>query len=189
MKNTLMAFFVAGILVIFILLLDSPPQVFTRNTETTPSGLPQASSYMINSETRKYDERGRLHLILTTERGQFFEAKKQFAMDAPVVVALDRDSRKPPWRLTAKTGTVFNNGDHIVFQGDVHARQSEASGASELRTQKLDYFPDRDLVKSDRRVELTSPGHRIDAIGLKADLDRQVFELRCKVKGLHHVPD
>ncbi|HBD11609.1 MAG TPA: LPS export ABC transporter periplasmic protein LptC, partial [Porticoccaceae bacterium] len=67
--------------------------------------------------------------------------------------------------------------------------QSEASGASELRTQKLDYFPDRDLVKSDRRVELTSPGHRIDAIGLKADLDRQVFELRRKVKGLHHVPD
>ncbi|HBD11610.1 MAG TPA: LPS export ABC transporter periplasmic protein LptC, partial [Porticoccaceae bacterium] len=130
MKNTLMAFFVAGILVIFILLLDSPPQVFTRNTETTPSGLPQASSYMINSETRKYDERGRLHLILTTERGQFFEAKKQFAMDAPIVVALDRDSRKPPWRLTAKTGTVFNNGDHIVFQGDVHARQSEVSGAS-----------------------------------------------------------
>lgn len=186
MKNVLMAIMIVVALVIFVIFWDSPPEVFLNKDKTPVAALPQANSYMINSETRNFDEQGRLSFVLNTSRGQFFKNQNKFVMDQPRMKADGDTSAQPPWRLSANTGVVFSRGEHIVLRGKVHAWQEAPTGNTDLNTSLLTYYPDSNIAETDRKVTITSPGTRITGVGMKADLEKQLFQLLAKVKSKHH---
>ena len=148
--------------------------------------LPQANSYMINSETRKFDEQGQLTFVLNTNRGQYFKNQNKFVMDEPRMKANGNTSAQPPWRLSANTGVIFSHGERIVLRGKVHAWQQAPTGNTDLNTSLLTYYPDSNVAETKRKVTMTSPGTRITGVGMKADLEQQLFQLLAKVKSKHH---
>lgn len=186
MKNILMAVLIAFALSVFVVFWDSPPEVFLNKNKTPETSISRANSYMINSQTRKFNDQGLQAFSLTTIRGQFFKHQDKFVMDKPKIKANSGNPGKAPWHLTANTGTVFERGKRIVMQGDVNAWQPAPDGNTQIKTTQLTFYPDRDVAETDRKVYLSSPGTRINGVGMKANLDQQTFKLLSKVKSQHH---
>jgi len=193
MKNTLTAITIALALGIFVVFWDSPPEAFLGRTSPPEAALSQANSYMINSETRKFNEQGQQTYILNTTQGQFFKRQNKFVMDNPKIRA-DSDSpeadtsinggtpKQEPWHLSANTGVVYNQGDRIVMIGDVYAWQEAPEGKTQLKTTELTYYPDKDMAESDHKVYISAPGNRANGIGMKANFEQRTFQLLAQVK-------
>ncbi|RLA47665.1 MAG: LPS export ABC transporter periplasmic protein LptC [Gammaproteobacteria bacterium] len=186
MKNTLMAVVIAVALGIFVVFWDSAPGVFLSKEKTPAATLSRADSYMINSETHKFNEQGVETFILNTQRGQFFKSENKFVMDKPNLQANGDTPQAPPWVLNAEVGVVFNQGEKIVMQRNVHAQQEIPAGTREFNTSELTYYPDLNVAESDRHVTLTSPGEVTTGIGMKADFEQEVFQLMSTVKSTRH---
>ncbi len=185
MKNALMILMLATALVVFVIFWDSPPEVFLNRDNPPEATVSQANSYMINSETRKYDQLGLTSFVLNTSRGQFFKRQNKFVMDDPKIKANGDTPAQAPWHLTASTGEVFNRGKRVVMHGDVHAWQEAPDGKTELNTPHLVFYPDTNIAKTKYRVTLRSPGSKINGVGMKANLKQQFFQLLSKVKSKH----
>jgi lipopolysaccharide export system protein LptC len=186
MKNVLMAIMIVVALVIFVIFWDSPPEVFLNKDKTPEATLPTANSYMINSETQNFDEQGRQSFVLKTSRGQFFKNLNRFIMDKPRMRADGDMSEQLPWHMSANSGVVFDRATRVVLRGKVRAWQVAPTGNTELNTSALTLYPDSNIVETDRKVTLRSPGTRISGIGMKANLEQQLFQLLSKVKSKHH---
>lgn len=185
-KNPLMAVVIAAALIIFVIFWDSPPEVFLSKKKTALATLPKANSYMVNSETHKFNKQGVEVFVLNTERGQFFQTQNEFIMDKPRIQANSETLGEPPWRLTANSGTVSDSGEQIVLRGDVRAWQDATSGETQFDTSQLTFYPNRNFAETDQKVTLLSPGSNVSGKGMKADFDQKTFQLLSSVKSKHH---
>lgn len=189
MKNVLMAIAIAVALSVFVVFWDSPPEVFLSKNKSSEAALSQANSYMINSQTRKYNEQGLLTFSLNTVRGQFFKGQNRFVMDKPEVKTNSESPDRAPWHLTANNGIVFNRGERVVMRGNVLAWQEAQDGNTQIKTPELTFYPDQDRAETDRMVYLSSPGTTVNGVGMKANFEAQTFQLLSKVKSKHHAID
>jgi len=88
--------------------------------------------------------------------------------------------------MTAKKGSLHNNGARAVFVGDVYAWQNtETSIKNELRTDRLVLFPDKHIAETKSHVTITTPKGKTTGVGMWADLNSERFKLLSKVKGVH----
>jgi LPS export ABC transporter protein LptC len=188
-KNALMAITVVVALVVFVIFWDSPPEIFLRISEAPMAALPKASSYMLKSKTRSFGSAGTEVYSMTAQRSQFFEGQNIFELDNPVVKTHTDASKGAPWHLTANSAVVHNRGDLVVMRGNVRAWQETSTGRTELNTTKLDFFPHRDVVKTDRKVTIRSPGKWLSGTGMEADLAEGTTRLSATVKSRHYASD
>lgn len=186
MKNALMAIAIALALIIFVVFWDSPPEVFLSKNKTSEAAISQANSYMINSQTRKFNEQGLQTFNLKTTRGQFFKGQNKFVMDEPEIKADGDTPDQAPWHLTANTGVLFNRGERVVMRGNVLAWQEAPGGNTQIETPLLTFYPDQDRAETDRKVYLSSPGTTLNGVGMKANFEQQTFQLLSKVKSKHN---
>jgi LPS export ABC transporter protein LptC len=184
-----MAITIVVALVVFVIFWDSPPEIFLRKSEAPITTLPKASSYMLNSKTRSFDTSGTEVYSLTAERGQFFEAQNIFELDNPAIKAYTDVSAGEPWYLTANRAVVYNHNDLVVMRGNVRAWQEISTGRTELTTTKLEFFPHQDIVKTDRKVTIRSPGKWLSGTGMEADLAKGTTRLSATVKSRHYASD
>ncbi len=187
MKNALMALFIAFALIVFLVFWDSPPEVFLSKNKTSEATISQANSYMMNSQTRKFNEQGKQSFNLKTTRGQFFKGQNKFVMDEPEMKADGDTPDEIPWHLTANTGVVFNRGEQVVMRGNVRAWQEAPGGNTQIKTSKLTFYPDQNRAETDRKVYLSSPGTTLNGVGMRANFEQQIFQLLSKVKSRHNV--
>lgn len=189
MKNVLMVVAIGVALSVFVVFWDSPPEVFLSKNKSSEAALSRANSYMINSQTRRYNEQGMLTFNLNTVRGQFFEGQNKFVMDKPEVRTNSKSPDGAPWHLTANNGVVFNRGERVVMRGDVLAWQEAQDGNTQIKTPELTFYPDQDRAETDREVYLSSPGTTLNGTGMKANFEEQTFQLLSKVKSKHRAID
>lgn len=57
--------------------------------------------------------------------------------------------------------------------------------AARLSTEYLEIYPQTREARTNREVHLTSPGHVVDAVGMRADLEANTVELLSRVRGRH----
>ncbi|MAX55270.1 MAG: LPS export ABC transporter periplasmic protein LptC [Alcanivoracaceae bacterium] len=100
--------------------------------------------------------------------------------------ALEMSNDKGSWTITGADGTVQNNGDMIIFAGDVKARNPQQK--IELDTQELRFNSEENIATSPGEVELRFENGQTHAGALEADLDKGILSLEQGVKSEFDAP-
>ncbi|MCB1668798.1 MAG: LPS export ABC transporter periplasmic protein LptC [Pseudomonadales bacterium] len=182
--------FTAALLIscgVFLLLWDSPPEKFLSPITTkTPDKLPEADGYMLDTDTKKYNQEGLLNYTLKTSETRYFKRRDRFEMDTPEMVVFDIKNPLRPWQVASRNGEVFQGGEKVLLTGDVYAWQNTNFNArNELRSQQLVLFPDKHVAESKKHVLITTPDGQTAGTGMWANLQQERFKLLKKVKGIH----
>lgn len=125
---------------------------------------------------------GRLKYRLRSPRIQHFESQAVTELELPDLELYSQPD--PPWRMTARTGTINNaavasQGEEIVtLEQEVMMEQRFEDGRQfRLTTPDMTVYPDREYAETSRDVMITSHAGRTTAVGLKGNLDRGLLHL------------
>ena len=129
------------------------------------------------------EEDGSLQYHLTADNLVQFDHNPLTEMQAPVLVmANDKGS----WTIVSEQGVVQENGDLIVFSGDVKARNQQQKIT--LDTQELRFRSDTNIASSPGSVDLEFESGKTRAGALEADLDKGILTLEKGVKSEFDAP-
>lgn len=101
-------------------------------------------------------------------------------------VAVDYDPATAiPWRLTADTGEILDEGRLIALSGNVVAatRDQPDGPPATIRTDYLEFDPATDIASTDHRVLIDYAGSTVRALGLRALLREDRLQLLAEVSG------
>jgi lipopolysaccharide export system protein LptC len=127
------------------------------------------------------DEQGRLRYRVMANNMVHYPGSDQLELQRPLIDLEQRNGNT--WRISAETGETTDSGDLIRLQGKVDIRRSGNSGPLRVRTRDLLVKPEQSYATTDSPATITVPGHRVDTVGLEADLDKNTLELRNHVRG------
>ena len=149
------------------------------DTELPPEFAAEPDVYLEEGDILEYRADGSLHFRLRAARVSYFLGDAATELERP---ELDlHDAAGPPWRLTAASGemrsTPAEGGalaataeEQVVFRGDVLLRQDRGDGFTEVTTERLVLYPQRQFAGVDEPVMIATPARRATAAGLEADL-------------------
>jgi lipopolysaccharide export system protein LptC len=100
------------------------------------------------------------------------------------------DPARGPVSIRANQGKADNNGENVYFSGDVQIKRAAFGENPELAmyTSFLHVIPDKDLVKTDREVRLTSGNSTLNSVGLEFNNKTRELRLLSNVKGQFETP-
>lgn len=110
-------------------------------------------------------------------------------MDLTTPLFLLPDKQGAYWEVRSKTGWVSAKQDEIRLRGSVHAQGPKSpEGATDIRTEELNVFPDADRATSDTVVTLTRPGSILEGCGLAVNLASKQYQLKSQVRSRYVRP-
>jgi lipopolysaccharide export system protein LptC len=127
------------------------------------------------------DAGGQLRYRVTAERMVHYPDREQLELQHPLIDLQQRNGNN--WHIIAETGQAADAGDLIRLQGEVDIRRSGASGPLQIHTRDLLVKPEQAYATTDSATTITAPGHRVDSVGLEADLNNSTLELHNRVRG------
>jgi lipopolysaccharide export system protein LptC len=127
------------------------------------------------------DTSGQLRYRITADTMTHYPNTAELVLQQPLVDLQQHNGNN--WRISAETGETTDAGDVIRLLGNVDIQRSGVSGPLQVRTRDLLVKPDRSYATTDSAATITTPGHRVDSVGLEADLDNNTLELRSRVRG------
>ncbi len=87
------------------------------------------------------------------------------------------------WHVTAMTGHMPADRQSIALSGDVKIDGRQSGEAATIRTERLSYDIDRGVVQTRDPVTVRFGAHRLEARGLRADLNGGTLQLESDVHG------
>ncbi|MGE3665436.1 MAG: LPS export ABC transporter periplasmic protein LptC [Steroidobacteraceae bacterium] len=89
------------------------------------------------------------------------------------------------WRAQAETGTVLPGHDLIELDGDVRLQGTLSGGGTpaHIATSHLAFDTKKEVASTRARVTIDWSGHRLAALGLRADLGAETLRLESQVNG------
>lgn len=129
------------------------------------------------------EEDGRLQYYLTAETLTQYDHNPLTEMQQP---ELEMANDESTWTIVSEQGVVQENGDLIVFSGDVKARNRQQKIT--LDTQELRFRSDSNIASSPGNVDLEFESGKTRAGALEADLDKGILTLEKGVKSEFDAP-
>jgi len=129
------------------------------------------------------EEDGRLQYYLTARTLTQYDHDPLTEMQQP---ELEMANDKGSWTITSEDGVVKENGDLIVFSGDVKARNTQQKIS--LDTDELRFRSDTNIASTPGDVDLEFESGKTRAGALKADLDKGILTLEQGVKSEFDAP-
>lgn len=107
---------------------------------------------------------------------QHFPADDVAEFEEPVMVSLD--PTKPRITLTANRGRLIQGGEEARLSGNVVMTRAatERNAPMKVETEYAQVFPDEDIVRTDRAVEVIQGGQRLTGVGM--ELNNRTRQLR-----------
>ena len=180
-----------GLTLLFVLLWDSPPAILKRGqpAEATPAML--VASVATNAVQQRYNETGQVAYQFTATEVRHFQrrpgrphAKDYSEFTAPNLILYNDPAH--PWYVKANTGKANQAGTVITLTGNVVIWEFDTKGQrSELTTSFLRLKPDEQYAETNKPVIMTAADGKTTAIGMKAFLKEERFELLSRVRGIH----
>jgi lipopolysaccharide export system protein LptC len=87
------------------------------------------------------------------------------------------------WRVTARTGRMPPDRQSIELSGDVVVKGARNGEDATIRTERLSYEIDRGIVETRDPVSVRFGSHRLEARGLRAELNGGTLQLESDVHG------
>jgi lipopolysaccharide export system protein LptC len=122
------------------------------------------------------NEAGEPSYRLEASQLQHFPADDVAEFEAPVMVSLDPST--PRLTLTANRGRLIQGGEEARLSGNVVMTRA-ATGRSapmKIETEYAQVFPDEDIVRTDRPVEVIQGGQTLTGVGM--ELNNRTRQLR-----------
>ena len=138
------------------------------DAELPPEFAAEPDVYLEDGDILQYRADGSLHFRLRAARVSYFLGDAATELDRPELEL--HDAAAPPWRLTAASGEMRRGEEEVVFRGTVTLRQDRHDGFTEVTTEELVLYPQRQFARVDEPVMIATPAHRATAGGLEADL-------------------
>ncbi|MFM8604772.1 MAG: LPS export ABC transporter periplasmic protein LptC [Cyanobium sp.] len=124
---------------------------------------------------RQQDQKGRQAWELTSPEARYdLRRRVAQAMKPRGVIYAEGKAR---YRLAAESGTVINDGEVILLEGNVRLEQL-GSQPTLIRASRVRWIPSRSLMEIDRHPEAFDPLNRIVSRRARFLLDRNQLELR-----------
>ncbi|MBD3647813.1 MAG: LPS export ABC transporter periplasmic protein LptC [Pseudomonadales bacterium] len=143
-------------------------------TETAPAlpGDNDPDLYMANAEIVSYDESGQIQHRIKASRFTHFPANDVTVLKDPDLDLLTGEA----WNIAARHGQLLPKPAHpeqmVEFWEHVVAtRESPDGGFTNIQTERLSVFPDRDYAETDETVYIDNPSGRTSAAAMKAWFD------------------
>jgi len=141
-----------------------------------------------NFEATRMNEDGRQRYAVIAKSMVHYPGDNSAVLDHPQLIHFD--PKRAPVSIRANQGVLSSNGENAYFTGDVQVR-GEAYGENPemtLFTSFLHVIPDKDLVKTDREVTMTSGNSTVKAVGLEFNNKTRELKLLSNVKGQLETP-
>lgn len=134
------------------------------------------------------DEGGRAIYRVASPRMEHFQGQDLWLMETPRITYFV-DSGEP-WHVRAERGRAWNNVEDVHLQGDVEIRR--AGGADNLPanvdTSEVHLKPEERYAETDEPALYWRDGARVEAVGVRAYMDREILELLSDVRGRYDAP-
>lgn len=154
---------------------SSQPAVLLRALGANP-----VDFYAVQPQGVRFSISGEPQQTFAAERLTHYQLSDHSELNAPSFSAVN--SKGETWRGTARTGKLVGDRE-VQLRGDVLI--VDTSGRTQLRSEALDWYPQRQRVESNVRVTLTQPDQTTTGTGLRARLDSRRIELLHQVEGIH----
>jgi lipopolysaccharide export system protein LptC len=127
------------------------------------------------------DASGQLRYRVTADTMTHYPHTEELELQRPLIDLQQHSGNS--WHISAETGVTTDTGDLIRLLGNVDIRRSGVSGPLQVLTRDLLVRPEQAYATTDSAATITAPGHRVDSVGLEADLNNNTLELRSRVRG------
>ena len=123
--------------------------------------------------------------LYTVRAAEIRQDPRSDVVELEDVVLNYRDSRGDRWVLRSREGRLLEKSTRIELQGAVRVTGTleGREGAARISTEQLSFDTDTEIVSSRVPVTLTWSGHRLEAVGMSADLKAQQLQLESAVQG------
>jgi LPS export ABC transporter protein LptC len=90
-----------------------------------------------------------------------------------------------PWLVSATRASAPRSGEYLDLTGDVELRSQPTNGrdATIVQTASLRFEPNEFTAQSDSAVVVQIGAHRLEAVGLRAQLKDDSLQLESKIHG------
>lgn len=157
-------------------------QLYQREEPASLVGPPRSDYSLTNFDLIALDDEGRESFRVTGPMLSRHPFLGTLDIEQPTFRFPDSDGK--PWNANADRAWAAADGKELRLVGDVEfdGPPREGGGRIELRTPRLNIFPDAREVKSDALVNIVSPGATLRGRGLYANLDTRRFQLLSEVR-------
>lgn len=124
----------------------------------------------------KFDRDGKLSETLRAVRLDHYPERGESVITGPKLDTQDKNGKL--WKITAATGT-------LVGENEIHLQNNvvilDSTETMRFESERLDYFSDTQLAKTDDAVKLQRNADVTTAIGMRANLNTNRIELMRNV--------
>ncbi len=131
-----------------------------------------------------YDEQGHPAHQIEASKMEYYAGKEQMLFTQPRVT-LFNDSSLADWKLKALSGTLTGS-ELIVLENEVIASNlSEEDFIREITTEYIEVLIDKDIMQSDKSVQISGDKINIQGQGLLAHIKQKQVELSNHVQTIY----
>ena len=183
MKNYALICTTALLTIAFLLIWDSPPESFLKQSEGRPEKIPLADSYMRQVRARVFSLDGKEQFSMQSPQIKFFRNVSEIFISSPNVTSRENSGRKV--EISAKSALLNQINYQIELSGNVRINAGLGNNRAMLETEKLTYFPDEGLVVNDREFVFKNNIGKVFGVGIEAYPDRGDYRFLAQVKGIY----
>ncbi|QKT02910.1 LPS export ABC transporter periplasmic protein LptC [Ectothiorhodospiraceae bacterium 2226] len=154
---------------------------------TGPRDGPEGPAYTVeNFSAVSLDASGRADYRLEAEHMAHYRAQNALDLTQPSVLVYREHGA--PWHLRAERGWVLEDEDRVYLHGRVtlHRAAFDQEPAVDLETHEVVLQPRARLAATDEALDMRRGEERVQAVGMRADLESGRLELLHEVRGVYH---
>lgn len=176
-------------LLILAVLLWQPDRADEQNPLSSQSKPSERypDAIMEDAFTQQFNQQGDIEYTLSSKQIRYFDDTENdtgiVEYDQPKLIFFG-DVESATIVLSAQSGISDDDGETIELSDNVQIiQEAENDQQNQLTTESLTIFPAKKLAETDKPVMITEPNGTTTATGLKADFNKQSFELLSNVRG------
>lgn len=135
-------------------------------------------------ELRTFNEQGSVVEQLTSPRLDHYPNLRETIAQTPAL-KIWRDNSTP---VTAQAliARLPDSRDQVILAGDARVQHNAPKGGStDIRSETLLFYPEQQVLKTNKPVTIAADGVQYQAVGLEASLKTRTYQLLSNVRGTH----
>ncbi len=165
---------------LFMLILVFQPEEVEKPIEIQTK-LPDSDFFMEGVVIHKFDSSGKQINTLEADRMEHSSLHDISVLDQPIITFGKNQSGE--WKMSSEKGQLINKSTIIQLDNQVRIEEylEDNSIQTKIMTNNLTINLQENIASTDERVTIQSPLYKTQGIGLKIQIDQELFFLNSNV--------
>ncbi|MES2204076.1 MAG: LPS export ABC transporter periplasmic protein LptC [Pseudomonadota bacterium] len=143
-------------------------------------------AFAIDVVSTQFSDKGVKRYELSAPRLNHYKSNNQTHVDNPVLYLYSPNQEN--WLVTAEYATAIHGKQVIEFvkNVDISGAGTSAHKNTQLLTEKINYYPDKNSANTPLPVTIVQPGSTIHAIGMDVAFNAGTITLLSKIRGSYN---